>query len=238
MSLSTEPRTSRRTSCSYAQCLVSCPTPLATAPLPARVPTWQGDALVLVSAALYAMKGVMYKKWFGGTVAASPAESGAPQMRPPPTPIGDGAVTVGLMGFWSVLIGAVVLLTAHYSGVEPFTLPPPPMLGGYVLVALLMTVYMSCLLAALAYATPTFVAVVSLFVTPVTLLWDVLAGRARGISAMALCGMALLLVALLAVIFHEQVDGRLKRRVRALATGLGLSPSDLPLLVERPVNTT
>lgn len=184
----------------------------------------QGDLLVLISAALYAMKGVVYKRWFGRE------DGGAPSR--PHTPMCDGAVTVGLMGFWSVLIGGVILVLAHASGVEPFSWPPPRMLAGYCLVALMMTAYMACLLAALAYSTPTFVAVVSLFVTPVTLLWDLAAGRARSLTPLALCGMALLICALLAVIFHDSFDLKLRRYGHLLVAQIGLARQSRPLLHE------
>ena len=76
------------------------------------------------------------------------------------------------------------------------------MLGGYVLVALMMMTYIACLLAALSLSSPTFVAVVSLFVTPVTLVWDLAAGRTGSLSPLSLIGMSLLIGALLLVIFY------------------------------------
>ena len=89
---------------------------------------------------------------------------------------------------------------------QRFSFPPAPMLVGYLVVATMMGCYMLCLFAALAHTNPTFVAVGSLFVTPVTLVWDIAAGRTASISVLSLLGMALLLGALLVVIYAEGLD--------------------------------
>ena len=215
-----------------------------------------GDLLVVASAALYAMKGVVYKRWVampeeqeaikhsdrdgggghrnsdgdgehsidGNVGSAAAASSCATE-----TPICDAAVAVGLMGVWSCVVGPAVLLVADVSGVEPFSWPPLPMVGGYVLVAAMMSLYMFLLYGALAYSTPTFVSVCSLFVTPVTLIWDVAAGRTAAISPVALIGMALLLSSLLLVIFHKEGDAWLRRRLRTVSIALGCRPT-APLL--------
>jgi len=197
-----------------------------------------GDLLVVASAALYAMKGVVYKRWVAmpeeqEAIKHGDSDGGGEHRNSDScaaeTPICDGAVAVGLMGVWSCVVGPVVLLVADVSGVEPFSWPPLPMLGGYVLVAAMMSLYMFLLYGALAYSTPTFVSVCSLFVTPVTLIWDVAAGRTAAISPVALIGMALLLSSLLLVIFHEQGDAWLRRRLRTVSVALGCRPT-APLL--------
>ena len=181
-----------------------------------------GDALVLSSAALYAMKGVIYKKWFGVEQSASPrpSEDGGlahtpdPPASPLATPLCDAAVAVGLMGFWSCAFGPLILLFADMAGLESFSWPPLALLGGYGLVALMMATYMCCLYGALANSSPTFVSVVTLLVTPTTLVWDVAAGRNSAVSPPALLGIALLLASLLLVTFADDLDERFCARSR------------------------
>lgn len=218
-----------------------------------------GDLLVLASAALYAMKGVAYKKWFGGDggggatreeadeaagasaelapptepqlitpdevvrppLMAMPEDVDAPprpparkQLPPAPTPLCDAAVAVGLMGFWSCLVGPLIMALSDAGGLEAFSWPPAVMTAGYLAVALMMALYMCCLYGALAYSTPTFVSVCSLFVAPVTLVWDVAAGRAASVHVLALLGIALLIGSLCLVIFADELDERLRGRCR------------------------
>ena len=151
---------------------------------------------------------------------AGPAATAPPDVE---TPICDGAVTVGLMGVWSCVLGPPILALADESGLEPFSWPPPSMALGYVLVAMMMAAYMFLLLGALAYSSPTFVSVCSLFVTPVTLVWDVAAGRTAGVSPVSFLAMALLLASLLLVIFHAEGDAWLRRRARAAVVAMGCS---------------
>lgn len=207
-----------------------------------------GDLLVLASAALYAVKGVVYKRWLGSSPAvgiaveetlAGPAPALAAAGAQMPcvaesaddesrvlkpslfvhTPLADAAVTVGLMGFWSCFIGPLVILAAHMSGVEPFSWPPLVMLRGYLIVELMMAIAMGCLYGALAYATPTFVSVCSLFVEPVTLVWDAAVGRTASISYMAFLGVGLLLIALCLVICADDIDEIVRVRARHCCRG-------------------
>ena len=88
------------------------------------------------------------------------------------------------------------------------------MLGGYLLVAAMMAAYMLCMFSATAYSTPTFVAVGSLFVTPVTWLWKVAEGKGSFL-ALPLVGLVLLLAALLLLIFSDALEAYLRPFVRA-----------------------
>lgn len=240
-----------------------------------------GELLVLASAALYTLKVVLYKKWFGDQegaqspgrpqAAAEAAEEeaapaatagerqaemvaavpGAPRQPPealverniaaaaaasegsapsPAYPLGDAAVVIGLQGFWSCMLGPLILSCAAATGLEPFSWPPASLALGYVLVAMMMAMYMGCLYGALAYSSPTFVAICSLFVTPVTLIWDVAAGRAGSIPAPAYVGLSVLIAALLLVIFHGPGDRHLKRVAADCARCLGFPETRAPLM--------
>mmetsp|Transcript_45119 Transcript_45119/g.118344 ORF Transcript_45119/g.118344 Transcript_45119/m.118344 type:complete len:441 (-) Transcript_45119:305-1627(-) len=223
-----------------------------------------GDLLVLASAALYALKGVVYKKWFGNEVsgggtgssssgadgiASAPRQDLAQQTEcselpqavevaaspssPIPTPLTDAAIAVGLMGLWSCMLGPIILATAHATGLEEFSWPPVAMAGGYVLVATMMALYMCCLYSALAFSSPTFVSVSSLFVAPVTLIWDVAAGRAGSVSYVAFLGVAFLIGSLLLIIFAEEIDANLRvyaRRCWHASVGCNCTSMQQPLL--------
>ena len=157
----------------------------------------------------------------------------APQ---PAYPLGDAAVVIGLQGFWCCLLGPPVLAAASAIGLEPFSWPPGSLALGYVVVALMMAMYMACLYGALAYSSPTFVAICSLFVTPVTLIWDVAAGRAGGIPGTAFIGLGVLISALLLVIYNDPGDRLMKRRVAACVVCLGCPEAHSPLIGDaRPV---
>ena len=128
------------------------------------------------------------------------------------------------------MLGPLILSGAAATGLEPFSWPPASLALGYTLVAMMMAMYMGCLYGALAYSSPTFVAICSLFVTPVTLIWDVAAGRAGGIPAPAYVGLSVLIAALLLVIFHGPGDRHLKRVAADCARCLGFSEMRAPLM--------
>ena len=184
-----------------------------------------GDVLVIASAFLYALKGVLYKLWFGSEDAPSRAAAvDGVQPREASmqstsvavqSQVCDAAIAVGLMGLWACLFGPLVLAIAGVSGIEPFSFPPTTMLLGYLLVATMMASYMILYFGALALSSPTFVATCSLLVTPVTLIWDVAAGRTASISYLAFVGMALLVLSLSLVLFASDLDALMHNGQRA-----------------------
>lgn len=73
----------------------------------------RGNLLVLMSAALYGLKEVAYKRFFS---------------RHSPTPLTDSGLCVGLLGVWACVCGPVLLFGIDISNIEAFTRPPAPMM--------------------------------------------------------------------------------------------------------------
>ena len=87
-----------------------------------------GDFLVVCSAAAYALKEVLYKRWFPHSALST-------------TPVTDAGVCVAVIGALCTLMLPLWLLILHYSGVEPFEWPPADAARGYAAVAAMMGVY-------------------------------------------------------------------------------------------------
>ena len=119
----------------------------------------QGVVTVLASAIIYSFKEVIFKKVF-------------PSVSVSLTPFTDSLLVVAIIGFASVVTMGPMIALLHYSGFEPFEVPPMELAKSYGLVALLMAAYQTCLLAAIALTTPTFVAVGAMLSVPASITYD------------------------------------------------------------------
>ena len=88
------------------------------------------------------------------------------------TPFTDSLLVVGIIGVGSAVTLLPITFILDYTGVEHFVMPPEGVLRSYGIVAMLMAVYQTCLLAAIALTTPTFVATGSMITVPASMFFD------------------------------------------------------------------
>lgn len=169
----------------------------------ARPDSLLGMFLVILSAMAYALKEVLFKRWMPTSQT--------------PTPIADASLCVILIGAWCALMLGPWVLLCDASGLEEFELPPAEITRQYALVALMMGLYQVLLFAAIATTSPTFVAVGSLLVTPVSMLWDSLLLSYR-LPPPAVAGVAAIIFAIVLVVYAEPLDSWLLTRLRTSAS--------------------
>lgn len=151
-----------------------------------------GDALVLASAALYALKEVLYKRWL-------------PDSSSSPSPLVDACFCVGIIGV-GLLVGLpVYAYVLDATGIERWETPPLSVVLDYSGVALLMGAYQILLFAAIALTSPTLVAVGSLLVSPISMVWDIM-DFGFVMPTPALAGVMAILTALILMLRARMVD--------------------------------
>jgi len=151
-----------------------------------------GELLVVLSAAFYALKEVLYKLWFPNCTSSR-------------TPVSDAAVCVSVVGAWCTLMLPLWVLLLHSTQIELFEWPPADVARGYAIVALMMSGFQVLLFAAIAVTSPTFAAVGQLMVPPLSMLWDYVAFR-FALSPLGICGSFMVIIAILFMLQNERVD--------------------------------
>jgi len=156
-----------------------------------------GNVLVLLSASLFALKEVLFKRHF-------------PSISISLTPFTDALLVVSLIG----VISAVTLLPLTYlldaTGIETFVMPTPELMRSYALVAACMASYQACLLAAIALTSPTYVAMGTMLAVPASIGFDFVL-KAYVVPPVALLGILALLAAFALLIFAERIEPQLCR---------------------------
>jgi drug/metabolite transporter (DMT)-like permease len=192
-----------------------------------------GEILVFASAAIYALKEVLYKRWMSPTPPSSSADGSVQQAAaaaasspppPSPTPVADAALCVSLIGTWCVLSAPIWLLLLHLSGIEPFEMPPWHLARGYLIVAFMMMVYQVQLFAAIAITSPTFVAVGQLLVAPISMLIDLIDPKTHyTLPPPALIGTCGIIGALALVIYARAGDAAMREALERVREWCGWS---------------
>jgi len=162
-----------------------------------------GNFLVLVSASLFALKEVLFKRHFASVSVSL-------------TPFTDALLVVGLIGAGSLATLAPVTALLHYTGMEEFEMPTVDVARGYGMVALLMALYQACLLAAIALTTPTFVAMGTILAIPASVAFDYVF-RGYLVPLLSVIGMLVLLFAFCVLIFSNSVDRCLAQQTEVCA---------------------
>jgi len=157
----------------------------------------RGYVLVVASMAVFSLKEVLFKRFF-------------PSLALSPTPFTDAMLCVGIIGIGSVAILFPSLALLDVTGVETFEWPPAEVIPSYFAVAILMALYQTCVLAAIALTSPTFVAMGSCLAIPAAMTWDFLA-YSHVESLLSLTGITLIVLAfLLLVLFSRGGDRHLR----------------------------
>lgn len=148
-----------------------------------------GYVLVTISTVIFSLKEVLFKRFF-------------PSLSLSPMPLTDAMLCVGIIGVGSIVCLPVALLLLHLTGIETFVLPPAGLLWKYGLVAITMALYETCVLAAIALTSPTFVATGSILAIPGAMLWDYIELR-HVESASSLGGIGVITVAFVLLVFFS-----------------------------------
>lgn len=151
-----------------------------------------GNVLVVISATLFALKEVGFKRYFPSVTISL-------------TPFTDALLVVGLIGLVSALTLPLLAFFLHATGIEPFSAPPVDLAYNYAIVAGLMASYQACLLAAIALTSPTFVAMGTMLAVPASIGLDfVLKGYIA--PPVALLGVLGIVAAFLVLCVSERID--------------------------------
>jgi len=156
-----------------------------------------GSGLVLLSAAFFALKEVLFKKHFASVTISL-------------TPFTDALLVVGLIGTVSLVTLCPLAYTLHATGIETFEMPTPELVRGYGLVAVLMATYQACLLAAIALTSPTFAAMGTMLAVPASIAVDFLL-KGYLVPPMAFLGILAIVLAFFSLFFADRFDDALHR---------------------------
>jgi len=162
-----------------------------------------GYVLVTVSTTIFSLKEVLFKRLF-------------PSVALSPTPLTDAMLCVGIIGLGSVVFLPPTLWVLDAAGIESFTWPSADVVRNYGVVAVGMALYQTCILAAIALTSPTFVATASILAIPGAMAWDYLAlGYVE--SALSFGGIGVITAAfVLLVFFSHGGEHALKEAVLSL----------------------
>lgn len=160
-----------------------------------------GNVLVVLSATLFALKEVLFKRHFASVTISL-------------TPFTDALLVVGLIGAISALTLAPLACFYDLTGIERFEYPTPELVRGYAIVAVLMATYQACLLSAIALTSPTFVALGTMLAVPASIAVDfVLKGYI--VPPVALLGILGIVSAFLLLFVSERIDDMLNKSTAA-----------------------
>ena len=151
-----------------------------------------GNGLVIISACLFALKEVLFKKYFASVSVSL-------------TPLTDALLVVGLIGLCSAVTLVPLTFLLDLTGVETYQLPTPELARSYGFVAILMAMYQACLLAAIALTTPTFVAMGTMLAVPGSILFDFVY-KGYLVSLIGMSGIALIITAFAFLLFANTID--------------------------------
>ena len=151
-----------------------------------------GNGLVIISACLFALKEVLFKKHFASVSISL-------------TPLTDALLVVGLIGLCSAVTLVPLTFLLDLTGVETYELPTPELARSYGFVAVLMAMYQACLLAAIALTTPTFVAMGTMLAVPGSILFDFVY-KGYLVSLIGMSGIVLIITAFAFLLFANTID--------------------------------
>lgn len=123
--------------------------------------SWIGFWMVLFSAAFFALKEVLYKRFFPRSFCS-------------PLPVTDACLCVGLIGACTAVICVPWLSFCDWVGLEHFELPPLLLARNYAAVALLMALQQTFVLAGVALTSPTIITISTIMTIPASMVWDFL----------------------------------------------------------------
>jgi len=121
--------------------------------------TWVGYWTVLLSAGFFALKEVIYKRYFPNSYRS-------------PLPVTDACLCVGLIGLLSAIALVPWLTFCHFVGIERFEWPPSEVAANYFLVAVLMSLQQTFVLAGVALTSPTLITLSTILTIPLSMGWD------------------------------------------------------------------
>jgi len=118
--------------------------------------SWVGFWMVLASAAFFALKEVLYKRFFPRSFCS-------------PLPVTDACLCVGLIGALSAVAMVPWLAFCHLAGLEDFEWPPLQLALSYAAVALLMALQQTFVLAGVALTSPTIITISTIMTIPASM---------------------------------------------------------------------